>query len=474
MTQLNKLTIKKAKEGLKEKKFTPKEIVKDCLLQMKKVDKKIKALVTINEKKALQQAEKITKKDLEKPLGGIPIVLKDNFCTKGVKTTASAKVLENYIPPYSATVVKKLEQAGAIILGKTNMDAWAHGSSTETSDFFTTKNPWDLSRVPGGSSGGSAAAVVSDQIIAATGTETAGSIRQPASWCGCVGLKPTYGRVSRYGIIAMCSSTDSPGPITKTVEDAALMLRIMAGHDPKDATSSEKKVNHYLSKPLEGLKNITIGLPKEYFMDKIDSEVIESTQEVIKQLKTAGAKFKRVSLLDPKYSIAVYTIAQRAEVSSNLARLDGIRYGKDRSNFGDEAKRRMMLGAYVLSKNICPDSYIKAQKARRLLASDFEKVFSKVDLVLAPSTPVAALKIGESEKNPMFGEMMDVLFEASSLVGLPGLSFPSGFSKNGLPLGTQIMGPHFSEDLILKVGYHYQTLTDWHKKRPEITKDKDE
>jgi len=470
--KLNELTITQAVEGLKKKKFSCLELTKACLKRIKQVDDKINAFITVCEQEALKEAAeksgyiKENGYPEEKLLFGIPVAVKDNFCTKGTKTTASSKVLENFIPPYDAAVVSKLKSAGAIVIGKTNMDAWAHGSSTETSDFFTTKNPWNLKFLPGGSSGGSAAAVAADEAIAAIGSETAGSIRQPASWCGVTGLKPTYGRVSRYGVIAMCSSTDSPGPITKNVTDALILLNVLAGKDRKDATTSEKKLKEVkLSESLKGLK---IGLPKQYFLKQSEKQVITKTNQAIKVLENLGAEITWINLLDPKYSVGVYTIIQRSEVSSNLARYDGIRYGNSRNFFGEEAKRRIMLGAYSLSSGYYDAYYKKAQKVRTVILKDFEKVFKKVDVLLSPSCPTTALPKGASKNASMFGELQDILFEASSMAGLPAISLPCGFGKNNLPVGFQIMSPQFREDLILKTAYAYQQATQWHKEKAKL------
>ena len=470
--KLNELTITQAVEGLKKKKFSCLELTKACLKRIKQVDDKINAFITVCEQEALKEAAeksgyiKENGYPEEKLLFGIPVAVKDNFCTKGTKTTASSKVLENFIPPYDAAVVSKLKSAGAIVIGKTNMDAWAHGSSTETSDFFATKNPWNLKFLPGGSSGGSAAAVAADEAIAAIGSETAGSIRQPASWCGVTGLKPTYGRVSRYGVIAMCSSTDSPGPITKNVTDALILLNVLAGKDRKDATTSEKKLKEVkLSESLKGLK---IGLPKQYFLKQSEKQVITKTNQAIKVLENLGAEIIWINLLDPKYSVGVYTIIQRSEVSSNLARYDGIRYGNSRNFFGEEAKRRIMLGAYSLSSGYYDAYYKKAQKVRTVILKDFEKVFKKVDVLLSPSCPTTALPKGASKNASMFGELQDILFEASSMAGLPAISLPCGFGKNNLPVGFQIMSPQFREDLILKTAYAYQQATQWHKEKAKL------
>lgn len=470
---LNELTVSQAIKGLKERSFSSTDLVRSCLDRIKKLDSKIKAFVTICNEEALSNAKKADKvinttQFPDQPLLGVPLVIKDNFCTKGVRTTASSKVLENYVPVYDATVVSKLKCSGAILLGKTNLDAWAHGSSTETSDFFTTRNPWDVTRLPGGSSGGSAAAVAADMTVVAIGSETAGSIRQPAAWCGVVGMKPTYGRVSRYGVIAMASSTDSPGTISKTIEDSALVLGVLAGRDEFDATSSPKQVPNYLERLKGGIKGIKIGVPKEYFIKGVQKEVVENTYRAIETFEDLGAKIEEISLLHPKYSVAVYTILQRSEVSSNLARYDGIRFGNDRTNFGQEAKRRIMLGTYTLSAGYYDQYYTKAQKVRTLICQDFEKAFQKVDLIIGPTSPCVALPIGATKDSAMFGELQDILVEASSIAGLPGLNLCSGFSEDNLPTGLQIIGPYFSEELILKAGYSYEQATDWHKRKPRL------
>lgn len=469
--KLNELTILQAQEGLREKKFSSQELVKACLKQIRKADKKIKAFITVWEKEAIEEAKKADKRLAsgdEASLTGIPVAIKDNFCTKDLRTTAASRVLENYIPVFDATVVRRLKEAGAVIIGKTNMDAWAHGSSTETSDFFTTHNPWDLSRLPGGSSGGSAAAVIAQETIFSIGSETAGSIRQPAAWCGIVGCKPTYGRVSRYGLIAMASSTDSPGPLTKTVEDSALVLQILAGKDKFDATTSPQKIPNYRQKIKQAIKGLKIGVPKEYFVSGMEKEVEQKVKEALKVLEKLGVEIVNISLVDPKYSIAVYTIIQRSEVSSNLARYDGIRYGYDRSRFGEESKRRIMLGTYTLLAGYYEAYYQKAQQVRTLIIKDFEKAFRKVDLIVGPTSPSVALPVGASKKSAMFGELQDVLVEASAMAGLPGMNIPCGFSQSGLPVGMQIIGPQFSEELLFQVGHAYEQATKWHKRRPKL------
>jgi len=465
MSGLNQLTLSEARDGLKNKKFSAQELVTDCLTQIKKNSAKLNSFVTVCEESALKEAETT---DLSKPLGGIPIAVKDNFLTLGIRTTASSKVLDKYIAQYDATTIKKLKSAGAIIIGKTNMDAWAHGSSTETSDYGSTKNPWNLNHLPGGSSGGSAAAIAADEAIISIGSETAGSIRQPASWCGVVGFKPTYGRVSRYGIIAMKSSTDSPGPICKTVDDAAVLLEIMSGHDPLDATSideiSWKKPE--VRKNLNGLK---LGLPLSYFPKEIQSEVKQSILSAVEVFKKLGAQIIELPhVLDPKYSIAVYTILQRSEVSSNLARFDGIRYGNGRSFFGQEAKRRIMLGTYSLSAGYYDAYYTKAQKVRTLICQDFDEQFQTVDAIIGPVSPSTALKIGATEGQAMFGEIQDMLLEPSSIAGLPGISIPCGFDNSGLPIGLQIICSQKREDLVYQFAQIFEANTDYHLQKPKL------
>lgn len=467
---LYKLTIKQAVEGLKKKEFSSEEITKSCLERIKTLEHKLNAFVTTLEEdaiKAAQRADEQIASGVEKVFLGVPFAIKDNFCTKGIRTTASSKLLDDFISPYDATVISKLKDAGIVILGKTNMDAWAHGSSTETSDYGSTKNPWNTDFLPGGSSGGSAAAISADQAIGSIGSETAGSIRQPASWCGVVGLKPTYGRVSRYGVIAMGSSLDCPGPIAKTVEDSALVLNVLAGVDKYDATSSPKEVEDYLKNLNNKIDGLTIGVSDDYFTG-IEGEVKQKVEEALKQFEKMGARVKRIKLFDPKYAIAVYTILQRAEVSSNLARYDGIRYGFGRDKFGEEAKRRIMLGTYVLSAGYYDAYYSKAQKVRTVIVQDFDKAFKEVDVIIGPTSPTPALPVGASKNSSMFGELADILVEPSTIAGLPGISVPCGFTRNGLPVGMQIIGPQFSESQILNVAFRYEQATDWHLKKPDL------
>lgn len=409
------------------------------------LNKKLNAFLTIN------PAENSTK--------AIPMAIKDNFCTKGLRTTASSKVLDNYIPPYESTVTQKTQSSGFYTLGKTNMDAWAHGSSTETSAYGPTLNPWDLDRVPGGSSGGSAAAVSAYLVPAAIGSETAGSIRLPAAWCGVVGMKPTYGRVSRYGVIAMGSSWDCPGTLTLSVEDAALILGKIAGKDPYDATSIDAPVDNFLE-AIKEKRSYTIGIVEDYF-DGIDDDVRKAIDKSIKVFEGLGHKIKRIKLMSPDYSISVYTILQRAEVSSNLGRYDGIRYGNNRSAFGNEAKKRSMLGAYVLAHGYYDQFYKRGQKVRTLIIEDFKKAFKEVDILLAPTTPGTALKLGESDKYPFFGELMDKLLEPASAAGLPAISIPCGLDSKEMPIGMQLVGNYLRESDVLNLAYQFEKETSY-------------
>jgi aspartyl-tRNA(Asn)/glutamyl-tRNA(Gln) amidotransferase subunit A len=463
MSELNKLTLIEAVKGIKEKKFSSTELVNDCLNRIEKLDSSLNAFVTVTKDEALKKSQN---PDLTKPLAGIPIAVKDNFCIKGIKTTASSNVLKNYIAQYTATVVERLEDAGAIVIGKTNLDAWAHGSSTETSDFGPTKNPWNTNHLPGGSSGGSAASMAADEAIASIGSETAGSIRQPSAWCGTVGLKPTYGRVSRYGVIAMASSMDCPGPITKTVDDAALILSIISGHDPKDATSIPEGA-WKIPTPIKDLKGLKIGLPKAYFPERIKPEVKAAVLNASETLKKLGAEIIELDVMDPKYAIAVYTVLQRSEVSSNLGRYTGIRYGSKRSEFGNEAVRRIMLGTYTLSSGYYDAYYLKAQKVRTLIIKDFEEQFKKVDAIIGPTSPTTALALGATEGQSMFGEMEDMLVEPSTLAGLPGISLPCGFA-DGLPIGLQIITPQLREDLAVNIARVFESDTDYHLQKPQL------
>ena len=461
--KLNSLTIKKARIGLKEKQFSSAELVKDCLEQIK--NKKLNAFITVCEKEALEQAkqaDELIKAGQDLPLLGVPIAAKDIFSTKGIRTTASSKVLENYIPEYDATVITKLKDAGAIIIGKTNCDAWAHGSSGENSDFGPVKNPWNEEYVPGGSSSGSAVSVAANMTIAATGTDTGGSIRLPASFTNTVGLKPTYGRVSRFGIIAMASSLDTIGHFTKTVEDSAIFLKVTAGQDKHDATTPPQTVPDYEKNLNQDVKGLKIGVPKEYFIEGLDKRIKENIEKAIKFYEENGAQIQDISLPHTDNAIACYYIIQPAEVSSNLARYDGIRYGNLRDTFGQEAKRRIMLGTFTLSVGYYDAYYKKAMKVRTLILEDYKKAFEKVDIIITPTSPTLPWKLGEKVDDPLGMYLSDVFTVTANIAGIPGLTVPTGFI-NGLPVGMQILGPHFSEDQLFRIGNFYEQRHDFYK-----------
>lgn len=464
--QIHELSVIELLRGLEDHHYSVVDLVSHYLDRINRYNPILNAFLHINEK-ALDSAreidEEISKGGITKPLQGIPIAVKDNFLTVGLPTTASSLVLKDYYPHYESTVTKRLLDAGAIILGKTNMDAWAHGSSTETSQFGPTLNPWNLGHLPGGSSGGSAAAVAAGLAPVAIGSETAGSIRQPAAWCGVTGFKPSYGRVSRYGVISMASSTDSPGPIARSVEDAALITSIIAGHDQYDATSSSKETEAYykllVQKDLKGKK---IALVKEYLLPSMRTEVKTLIHNAASHLESLGAQVEEISLLDPKYAIGVYTVVMRSEVSSNLARFDGIRYGQPRDYFGDEAKRRIMLGTYTLSAGYYDAYYKKAMAVRTKIIDEFENTFRQFDAYIGAVSPGPALKLGATKNEPMFGEMQDVLVEPSSLAGLTGASVPCGFVDD-LPIGLQITGNQFEETKVLNIANLYQKTTNFSK-----------
>lgn len=452
-------SILELKELLDERSVTTSEVYNYYVDRISTYDKKLNAFLAVVYDHASHEVQ-------SGPLHGIPIAVKDNFCTDNLKTTAASSVLKDFIPPYESTVTRKLRDAGAVVIGKTNMDAWAHGSSTETSDFGPTKNPWDLTRAPGGSSGGSAAAVAANLAPVAIGSETAGSIRLPSSWCGIVGLKPTYGRVSRYGVIAMGSSWDCPGPMTQTVADAAQLLSVIAGHDPQDSTTSEEPVPDYVAL-MKADKSYTIGLCTDYF-DGVEQSYAKMIKIYIDILKNKGHKVKEISLIHPKYAISVYTILQRAEVSSNLGRYDGIRYGEARSAFGEEAKRRIMLGTYTLSHGYYDAYYKTAEKIRMVIRADFERVFTDVDCIIAPTTPGSAIALGEWEKYPFFGEMSDVLAEPASAAGIPAITVPVGLDADNLPVGLQIMGRWYEEGTILNIAKQIEEEADFKKVREKL------
>jgi aspartyl-tRNA(Asn)/glutamyl-tRNA(Gln) amidotransferase subunit A len=486
MNDLHQLTISQAHQLLKEKGVSSVELTKATLARLANVESKVHACVTISEDAALEQAKEADKAISNgkiKPLTGIPTLIKDNMCTKGIKTTCSSKILENFIPPYDATVIEKVKADKAVILGKTNMDEFAMGSSTENSAFFPTRNPWDLDRVPGGSSGGSVVAVATDETIYALGSDTGGSIRQPAGFCSVVGFKPTYGRVSRFGLVAFASSLDQIGPITKNVADCALVLNVIAGHDPRDSTSAPYQVPDYTKALIPELKNLRLGIPKEYFVEGMQNEVRTSMEAAINKLEELGAKVDwDASLPRTKYALAVYYILAPSEASANLARYDGVKYGfsyQDTNNmweamektkqfgFGAEVKRRIMLGTYALSAGYYDAYYLKAQKVRTLIRREFDQAFEKYDALVTPTSPTVPFKLGEKVDDPMQMYLSDVCTLPINIAGLPAISIPAGFA-DGLPIGMQIIGKPFDEDTILRIAFAYEQATEWHKKKPPI------
>lgn len=454
--KLNHLTLKQALDGITTKQFTAEEITEDVLDAIEELNDHLNVYITV-EDTPIDQVQKIAE---DSALKGLPIAVKDNFSTKGLRTTASSTVLDAFVPPYDSTVTKKLKQAGGNIIGKTNLDAWAHGSSTETSQYGRTLNPRNPEHLPGGSSGGSAAAVAADMCIAAIGSETAGSIRQPSAWCGTVGLKPTYGRVSRYGVVAMGSSLDCPGPMTKTVEDAAILLNLIAGHDKYDGTSTTQSVPDFTSGLNKSIKGLNIGVV--YLEHPGLKPIREVFEKQLKVLEDLGAHVEHADAMNPDHAVGVYTVVQRGEVSSNLARYDGIRYGNDRSYFGDEAKRRIMLGTYTLSKGYADQYYNRAQQVRTKFIQDYQKLFETYDVLVSPSSPGFAQKVGATEGAAMFGELEDLLLEPSSISGLPGINVPCyRDEKTNLYLGLNIMAPMWREDLAIQVGHAFEQHTKW-------------
>ncbi|GBG94737.1 aspartyl/glutamyl-tRNA(Asn/Gln) amidotransferase subunit A [Ligilactobacillus salitolerans] len=470
--------------GLLNKDFSSKELTEETFKLIKARDKKVAAFLTLDEENALAAAQKADQKGIsaENTLAGIPVGIKDNIVTKGLKTTAASKILGNFEPIYNATVVDKLAAAGMINVGKLNLDEFAMGGSTENSAFQKTKNAWDQTKVPGGSSGGSAAAVASGQLLAALGTDTGGSIRQPAAFNGIVGVKPTYGRVSRYGVIAFGSSLDQVGPLTRTVKDNALVLNAISGHDKHDFTSSEREVPDFTAKLDGDIKGMRIGVPKEFMDEGVASDVREAIQQAIATFEKLGATVDEVSLPYSKYGVPVYYIIASSEASSNLQRYDGIRYGfraddvknledvyvRSRSEgFGDEVKRRIMLGTFSLSAGTYDAYFKKAAQVRTLICRDFDNVFSDYDLILAPTTTSTAFGIGEEINDPIQMYMNDILTIPVNLAGLPGMSLPAGFSK-GLPIGMQLIAPQFAEETMYRAGYAFEQATDFHKEVPTI------
>ncbi len=483
---LTDLTIHELGARFRRQEATPTQAAREYLDRIAALDPKVKAYLTVTGEAALMRAAEADARFEARaprgPLDGVPLGLKDVLCTRGVRTTCGSKMLERFVPPYDATVVARLLRAGAVVLGKLNMDEFAMGSSTENSAYFTTRNPWDLSRVPGGSSGGSAAAVAADLAAATLGTDTGGSIRQPAAFCGTVGLKPTYGRVSRYGLVAFASSLDQIGPFAKDVEDAALMLQAIAGHDPMDSTSAAEPVPDYAAGLGQGVEGLKVGIPAEYFIDGLDSEVEAAVRAAIETLKGLGAKTESVSLPHTEYGLAAYYVIAPAECSSNLARYDGVKYGlrvpgarhlidmycRTRgAGFGAEVKRRVMLGTYALSTGYYDAYYGKAQRVRTLVQRDFQRAFERVDVIVAPTTPSAAFKTGE-KGDPLSMYLNDVFTIPVNLAGLPGLSVPAGFTKAGLPVGLQVIGKAFDEATVLRTAKAYEGATDWRGRKPEL------
>lgn len=480
---LHQLTLAEVARGLADKQFSAQELATALLARIQQLDPQLNSFITVTEESALAQAKAADERRAKGETGallGAPIAHKDLFCTQGVRTSCGSKILDAFVSPYDATVVERLADAGTVSLGKLNMDEFAMGSANESSHYGPVKNPWDTSRVPGGSSGGSAAAVAARLIPAATGTDTGGSIRQPAALTNLTGIKPTYGRVSRWGMIAYASSLDQGGPLARTAEDCALMLGAMAGFDPKDSTCVDQPVDDYLAalaKPLTGLR---IGLPKEYFGAGLDGRIADAVMKVVEQLKQLGAVVKDISLPNMQHAIPAYYVIAPAEASSNLSRFDGVRYGyrcedpKDLQDlykrsraegFGAEVKNRIMVGTYALSAGYYDAYYLKAQKIRRLIKNDFTSAFAEVDVILGPTTPNPAWKLGEKNNDPVAQYLEDIYTITANLAGIPGLSMPAGF-VDGLPVGVQLLAPYFQEGRLLNAAHQYQLVSDWHKQAP--------
>ncbi|NEZ66521.1 Asp-tRNA(Asn)/Glu-tRNA(Gln) amidotransferase subunit GatA [Leptolyngbyaceae cyanobacterium CCMR0082] len=478
--------IRKLQRQLTQKERTAVEITQAYLDRLQALEPKLHSFLAVTADKALAQAQQVDSAiaagEALSPLAGIPIALKDNLCTKGIRTTCASKILEGFIPPYESTVTQRLADAGAIFLGKTNMDEFAMGSSTENSAYQLTANPWDTTRVPGGSSGGSAAAVAADQAPISLGSDTGGSIRQPAAYCGVVGMKPTYGLVSRYGLVAFASSLDQIGPFSRTVEDAAILLGAIAGHDPKDSTSLNVKIPDYTQHLKTDLKGKRIGLIKETFGEGLDGDVAQAMEAAIEQMKDLGAKIVEISCPNFKYGLPTYYIIAPSEASSNLARYDGVRYGQRAETdnllsmykqtraegFGAEVKRRIMIGTYALSAGYYDAYYLQAQKVRTLIKQDFEAAFKDVDVLLTPTVPSTAFKAGDKVNNPLSMYLSDLMTITVNLAGLPGISLPCGFDESGLPIGMQLIGNALREDTLFEVASAYEQATPWHEKMPQV------
>jgi aspartyl-tRNA(Asn)/glutamyl-tRNA(Gln) amidotransferase subunit A len=487
MTELTQLTLSEALDKLRAGEVTSVELTQAHLDQIDKFDPQVKAYLMVTKDLALEQAQAA---DLarangdDRPLLGIPIAIKDVLSTKGIETTCGSKILEGYTPVFDATAVQKLYDAGAVLLGKLNMDEFAMGSSTENSGYFSTFNPWDLDRVPGGSSGGSAVAVSANMAMATLGSDTGGSIRQPGAFCGVTALKPSYGRVSRYGLIAYGSSFDQAGPFGKTVEDVARVMSVISGHDPHDSTSMPVDVPDYAANLSTDVSGLTIGMPVEYFAEGLQPDVDKAVREAIAQLESMGATVKEVSIQHAEYCLPAYYIIAMAEASANLARYDGIRFGARvekgdlvstykatrGEGFGEEVKRRIMLGTYTLSAGYYDAYYGKAQAVRTLIRQEFDEIFEGVDVLMSPVAPTTAFKFGENMSDPLQMILADVLTISANLAGMTGLSVPCGFDRDGLPIGLQILGAPFTEQTVLNVGHAYQSATDWHKQVPTLLK----
>lgn len=484
---LHQLTIHEARTLLDKKEISAKELTEAVLKRIRQVEPRVDAFITITEDVARRQAEAADAaigKGESGPMTGIPLAIKDLICTSGIRTTCASKILDNFIPPYNATVMEKLNAAGAVMVGKVNMDEFAMGSSTENSGYKPTKNPWDLSRIPGGSSGGSAAAVAAGMCLCSLGSDTGGSIRQPASHCGVVGLKPTYGRVSRFGLVAFASSLDQIGPITKDVTDAAILLSAISGYDPKDSTSIDTPAPDYRQALSADVRGLNIGVPREYHgVDGIDPEVMAAIDNAVAVFRTAGANIISISLPNTEYAVAVYYLIAPAEASSNLARYDGVKYGFRKAEagslidmynatrskgFGPEVQRRILLGTYALSAGYYDAYYKKASQVRTLIRQDFTRAFEKCDVILAPTAPTAAFRIGEKSDDPLQMYLSDIFTLSANLAGIPGISLPCGFTGNGLPIGLQLMGNHFGEATLLKAAYAFEQASGIHLRKPPM------
>ena len=482
--ELHTLTAQQLLDLMAQGKTSPREIVQDLFKEIEKTEDKVKAFCLLDKKDVLSQCEHLEKSSSKKgKLFGIPVVIKDNICVQGQDTTCASRILKGFKPPYDATCVRRLKAEGAIIFARANMDEFAFGSSCETSCYGATHNPWDLTRIPGGSSGGSAACVAADETILALGTDTGGSIRQPAALCAVVGLKPTYGRVSRYGLIAFASSLDQIGTLSKDVRDAALLMNVIAGGDSMDSTCVDKQVPDYTKSLVDNVKGIKLAFPKEYFAQGLDPEIKEAVEKSLDLLKDLGAEIKEISLPHTEYAVADYYIVATAEASSNLARFDGVQYGyrsphfsdlidmyrKTRGQaFGEEAKRRIILGTYALSSGYYDAYYLRALKVRRLIKEDFDRAFKDVDCIVTPTSPTVAFKIGEKIDNPLAMYLSDIYTISVNLAGLPAISIPCGFNQEGLPIGLQIIARPFDEETLLRTAYTFEQNTQWQQKKPKL------